>query len=326
MYINEYKKNIFSEKFDFSEVALYSFDYQYNNNIVYQNYCNILKKNPANVKNITEIPFLPVSFFKNNKIVSTQQNEQIIFTSSSTSGQIPSKHYVTDLDIYEQSFLNTFKNFYGEVCNYAIIGLLPSYLERQGSSLVYMVSKLIELSENKNSGFFLNDYSKLFNLVKKLEKKEQKYIIFGVSYALVDFSQICSVQLKNAIIIETGGMKGQRKEIPKEDLHNLLKQNFNVKQIHSEYGMTELLSQAYSTEYQLFNCPKYMKVFVADIYDPLSIQNKGSGKINIIDLANINSCCFISTDDLGEVYSDGSFKIIGRAENAEIRGCNLMMS
>jgi hypothetical protein len=321
----KYKETIFSQNFDFNQITLQVFDYQYNNNEIYQDYCNLLKKNQTNIKDIKDIPFLPVDFFKHNKIISGTKSADLIFTSSATTQQIPSKHYVVDTEIYEQSFLTTFEEFYGSPCNYNIIGLLPSYLERQGSSLVYMLRRLIELSDNQPSGFFLNDYQNLLNVVEELEHKCKKYIIFGVSYALLDFSQLCTFPLKNGIIIETGGMKGKRTEIIKEDLHLTLKQNFKTENIHSEYGMTELLSQAYSTKYQLFRCPNYMKVLVSDLYDPLTLQSKGKGKLNIIDLANINSCTFIATDDLGEIFYDGSFKIIGRANNAEIRGCNLLV-
>ncbi|MDR2835316.1 MAG: acyltransferase [Bacteroidales bacterium] len=323
---NKYKKIIFEQNFDFERLSLIVFEYQFYNNKTYQNFCDLLHKNPENVKKTTEIPFFPVDFFKNQKIISNNEKEKIVFSSSSTTSIIPSKHYVTDIEIYENSFISTFKKFYGNPTDYCILGLLPSYIERGDSSLIYMVQKLIKLSSNKDSGFYLNEYENLFQLLKKLEEKSQKYILFGVSYALLNFCEYCNISLKNSIIIETGGMKGKRKEITKSELHKILKTNFGVEQIHSEYGMTELLSQAYSQENEIFHCPPYMKIFVGDIHDPLAVKSQGIGSINIIDLANINSCCFIATSDIGEVFTDGSFKILGRMDNSEIRGCNLMVS
>ena len=323
---SKYKKTIFSNNFDFNEIALLAFEYQYNNNNIYKNFCDFFKKKPKNVKTITEIPFLPVEFFKNNIIISGNEKEEIVFLSSSTTSTTESRHYVTDLSIYEESFITTFKKFYSSPKNYCILGLLPSYLERNGSSLIYMLESLISLSKNSNSGFFLNEFDKLLSIIINLEKKSEKYILFGVSYALIDFSEKCNIELKNAIIIETGGMKGKRQEISKLQLHSLLKKNFSVQEIHSEYGMTELLSQAYSIKNQLFECPKYMKILIRDIYDPLSVKNKSKGIINIIDLANINSCCFVASSDLGEVYEDGNFRVLGRLDNSEIRGCNLLLN
>lgn len=326
--IEKIKTKIFSVKSnkEFNEIALKLFYYQAINNKVYKKYIKYLNINISNIKEIKDIPFLPIEFFKTQKVVCDNTSEQIIFESSGTTGTEKSLHYMADVSVYEESFIKCFKLFYGEPSNYNIIALLPSYLERNGSSLIYMVNKLIELSNNKFSGFFLYNTDELFDLLAKLKKSEKKTILLGVSFALLDFAIKYKPDLSQFIIMETGGMKGRKKEIVREELHELLCSNFNVKHIHSEYGMTELSSQAYSQKDGIFNCPPWMKVFVRNTDDPLSvIVGKGEGALNIIDLANIYSCSFIATQDLCKIKEDNSFSVLGRIDNSEVRGCNLMI-
>ncbi|MDD2635029.1 MAG: acyltransferase [Bacteroidales bacterium] len=325
--INKYTDSIFKIKNenDFCKMSVIAFKYQYQNNKTYKNYCDLLKINTANIDHPTKIPFLPIDFFKTHKLISGTNNAKIIFESSGTTKSQISKHFVTDIDLYEQSFISNFKYFYNQPSKYVILGLLPSYLERTGSSLVYMVSKLCELTQNKLSGFYLNNYDELNTHISQLEKSHTKYILIGVSYALLDLAEKYSPSIKHGIVMETGGMKGQRKELTKEELHKTLSQSFSTQKIHSEYGMTELLSQAYSTGNGLFRSPPQMQTYIREYNDPLSVKTIGTGAINIIDLANINSCCFIATSDLGTVYNNNAFSVNGRMDNADIRGCNLMV-
>ncbi len=313
-------------KEQFNEIALQVFRFQAKNNTVYTKYLEYLKTDINKISKITDIPFLPIEFFKTHKIVSTKNKEQIIFTSSGTTGLSTSKHYVSDLKIYNQSFNYAFEIFYGNPQDYCILGLLPSYLERKGSSLIYMVNSLIKQSKNSQSGFYLNNLDELVKTLQTLEKSKKKYILFGVTYALLDLAESYNLKLNNAIIMETGGMKGKRKEISKQEMHKILINKLGVKTIHSEYGMTELLSQAYSKGEGIYTTPKWMKIMIRDIYDPFAYVEAGkSGGINIIDLANINSCSFIETKDLGKQFTDGSFTILGRFDNSDIRGCNLLV-
>lgn len=249
----------------------------------------------------------------------------IVFSSSRTTGTEPSLHYVSDISLYEKAFTQAFNHFYTSTDQWCILALLPSYLEREGSSLVYMCQHLVEKTGKKNSGFYLNDFRKLADTITVNEQRGIKTLLIGVSFALLDFAHAYPMPLKNTVIMETGGMKGRRKEMIRQELHAILKEAFLLNVIHSEYGMTELLSQAYSSGNGIFHCPPWMKVFVRDSNDPLSESIPGQGGINIIDLANINSCCFISTQDIGRVYDDGTFEILGRFENAEVRGCNLLI-
>ncbi|WP_282048453.1 acyl transferase [Maribacter aquivivus] len=311
---------------DFLTQALRIFKFQYQNNIVYQNFCTYLNVQPDAVQTLEQIPFLPIEFFKSKDVLSTTDTPEITFTSSGTTGSEASKHFVTDLTLYEQSYLKAFNHFYGAIEDYCVLALLPSYLERTGSSLIYMADDLIKKSNHPESGFFLNEYEQLHQLLLKLQKTDTKILIIGVSFALLEFTEQYQMSLKNAIIMETGGMKGRRKEIVRQELHQLLSNGFGVPYIHSEYGMTELLSQAYSKGDGVFNCPAWMKILVRDTEDPLTYLNNGkSGGINVIDLANINSCSFIATQDLGKINQDGTFEIIGRFDNSDIRGCNLMV-
>ena len=309
----------------FEALALEIFQYQFENNPIYRSFCDLLCIHPSSVSTILEIPFLPIEFFKSKPVLSTTNPIEKTFTSSGTTGSVVSKHFVSDLEIYHHSFEKGFRHFYGDIKDYTILALLPSYLERDGSSLVYMINHLINSSKNKNSGFYLKDLEQLKNQLFQLENNSKKTLLVGVTFALLDLVETYQFDLKNTIVMETGGMKGKRKELIREELHGILKSGFGVNTIHSEYGMTELLSQAYSIGNGKFRCPPWMKVLIRDPEDALTIQNHSkTGGINIIDLANINSCSFIATQDLGKLNSDGTFEIIGRFDNSDIRGCNLM--
>lgn len=310
---------------DFERLALEIFRFQYENVSVYRKFCKLLNTDVSEVKTLTDIPFLPIQFFKSQKIIAKNRTEETTFTSSGTTGSITSKHFIADTKVYENSFLKAFERQYGNPEAFAILALLPSYLEREGSSLIYMVEHLIAKSNNPNSGFYLYDVAALVEKLNLLESEGKKTLLIGVSYALLDLIEEKTFKLKNTIIMETGGMKGRRKEMIKEELHSILKDGFGVKKIHSEYGMTELLSQAYSTGNETFSCPPWMKILTRDPEDALSYTYGKTGGINVIDLANIYSCSFIATQDLGKTYDDGVFEILGRFDNSDVRGCNLMV-
>lgn len=315
-----------SSQKQFEKIALKVFRYQHENNKVYREFCDFLNTDVQKVKSLGKIPFLPIQFFKSHDVVSTTDTIQETFTSSGTTGMITSKHLVTDVSLYEQSYRLAFSEFYGNIEDYAVLALLPSYLERSGSSLIYMVKDLIESSNNEHSGFYLHNYDKLIAKLIELDSAGQNVILIGVTYALLDLIEKQNFQLKNTIIMETGGMKGKRKEIIREELHAILCNGFGVKSIHSEYGMTELLSQAYSLGNGIFECPSWMQILVRDPEDALTYVSHGkTGGINVIDLANINSCSFIATQDLGKKYNNNSFEVLGRFDNSDIRGCNLMV-
>jgi phenylacetate-coenzyme A ligase PaaK-like adenylate-forming protein len=315
-----------SSQKQFEKIALKVFRLQYENNLVYQEFCDFLKVDKQSVKTLQQIPFLPIQFFKNHNVVSNTNEIQETFTSSGTTGMIASKHLVTDVSLYEQSYRNAFSEFYGNIEDYAILALLPSYLERSGSSLIYMVKDLIELSNNEHSGFYLHNYDELITKILDLDNSGQNVILIGVTYALLDIVEKQKFQLKNTIIMETGGMKGKRKELIREELHEILCDGFGVSTIHSEYGMTELLSQAYSLGNGIFECPAWMQILIRDTEDAMTyVSNGKTGGINVIDLANINSCSFIATQDLGKKYPNNSFEVLGRFDNSDIRGCNLMV-
>ena len=309
---------------EFEKQCVQLFEFQMDNNPVYSTYAEIILKGKT-PRNIKEMPFLPIEFFKSEQIICQGHKIEEIFLSSGTTGD-QSKHLVSDLSIYESSFRKAFQLFYGDITEYCVLSLLPNYREREGSSLIYMVDDLIKSSKHPKSGFYLNDYERLSETILKLEEDGQKTILFGVSYALLDLANQFPQQLKNTIIMETGGTKGKRKELLKEELHKILKSAFNLRSIHSEYGMTELLSQSYSKGNNIFKTPPWKKILIRDINDPLSIlgDNK-TGGINIIDLANIYSCPFISTQDLGKRYGDGTFSVLGRFDNSDVRGCNLLI-
>jgi phenylacetate-coenzyme A ligase PaaK-like adenylate-forming protein len=315
-----------SSQKQFEKIALKVFRYQYENNLVYHEFCDFLNTDVQKVKSLTQIPFLPIQFFKSHNVVSNINDIQETFTSSGTTGIITSKHLITDVSLYEESYRNAFSEFYGNIEDYVVLALLPSYLERQGSSLIYMVKDLITLSNNTNSGFYLHNYDELISKLIELDSSGQNVILIGVTYALLDLIEKQNFQLKNTIIMETGGMKGKRKEMIREELHEILCKGFGVSSIHSEYGMTELLSQAYSLGNGIFECPNWMNILIRDTEDALSFVATGkTGGINVIDLANINSCSFIATQDLGKKYPNNSFEVLGRFDNSDIRGCNLMV-
>ena len=311
---------------EFKQVALNVFKHQFKNNKVYRSFCDLLYIHPSNITKVEEIPFLPIQFFKSRKILSSLEEVQETFTSSGTTGSITSKHFVTDINLYKESYLKGFSHFYGNIEDYVVLALLPNYLEREGSSLVFMVDDLIQKSKNSESGFYLNNIEELAKKLTEQDKKGQKVLLIGVSFALLDLIETAQFNLKNTIIMETGGMKGRRKELVREELHQILQNGFGVSEIHSEYGMTELLSQGYSDGNGVFKTPPWMKILTRDTEDALTIQQIGkTGGINVIDLANYNSCSFIATQDLGKVHKNGTFEIIGRFDNSDIRGCNLMV-
>ncbi len=310
---------------EFKQKALEVFQYQAKNIPVYKEYIDHLGLKPSHIQHIEAIPFLPIEFFKKHIISDQPSLQHQIFSSSGTTGSTTSKHYVHDLSIYESSYLKGFESFYGPIHDFCIIALLPSYLEREGSSLIYMLEDLIKKSKNVDSGFYLNEFQQIQNIIQQNEGKK-KIILLGVTYALLDFAEQFPFAMHDVIIMETGGMKGKRKEMMRDEVHQILKEAFQLKQIHSEYGMTELLSQAYSTGDGRFHCPTWMKILIRDSKDPLTLlNNEQTGGINIIDLANMHSCSFIATQDLGKVYADQSFEILGRFDSADTRGCNLLI-
>jgi hypothetical protein len=275
------------------------------------------------------MPYLPVGFFRDHSVVTgPMPSDPTIFTSSSTTGSLPSRHFVTDPELYRNSFLNGFNQFYGDPSQYAFLALLPGYLERPGSSIIYMMEHFIKMTEKNGSGFYLDDMEGLKERILKIrEEGKHRILLFGVSFALLEMAENYPVNLNGHIIMETGGMKGRRKELVRQELHEILCDAFHVDSIHSEYGMTELLSQAYSKGSGIFRTPPWMKVLIRDINDPLTILPPGeTGGINIVDLANLHSCAFIATQDLGKIYEDGSFEVLGRFDNSDIRGCNLMVN
>lgn len=317
--------SISSQK-QFEKIALKVFRFQYENNLVYREFCDFLKTDVQKIKSLEQIPFLPIQFFKSHTVVSNENPIQETFTSSGTTGMSTSKHFVTDITLYEESYRKGFSQFYGNIEDYAVLALLPSYLEREGSSLIYMVEDVIQMTNNPESGFYLHNHKELIEKLTRLDKSGQNTILIGVTYALLDLIEKHPFQLQNTIIMETGGMKGKRKEMIREELHEQLCQGFGVTSIHSEYGMTELLSQAYSLGNGVFECPSWMQILIRDTEDALTYVPEGkTGGINVIDLANINSCSFIATQDLGKKNPNNSFEVLGRFDNSDIRGCNLMV-
>jgi phenylacetate-coenzyme A ligase PaaK-like adenylate-forming protein len=312
---------------EFLDLALVIFDYQCNNNKVLKEFTGKLGRGETLPRSENDITYLPVEFFRDKKVVTGDHPEEMIFRSSGTTGYFPGRHYVTNLRLYETSFYSSFRLFYGEPDKYIIAALLPSYVEREGSSLVYMADRLIKMSNHPLSGFYRGKPDKLLRVVEAAASSGRQMLLLGVSFALLELAEEHSPDLSGAVIMETGGMKGRRKEITREELHAILKERFNVGTIHSEYGMTELLSQAYSKGDGIFYCPPWMKIVLRDPQDPLTLLTEPgkTGGINIIDLANVNSCSFISTGDLGKVYEDGGFEVLGRFDSSDIRGCNLLM-
>ncbi len=317
--------NIKTEE-EFNNAALSVFKHQADHNPIYKEFLQILGKEPSSIVNYRQIPFMPIQFFKTREVMEEQKEAEVVFSSSGTTGMVTSQHLVADKSWYERSFRLAFEEFYGEVSAIAVLALLPNYLERLGSSLIYMVDDLINRSDQAESGYFLYNHQELKNTLDGLKLKGTKTILFGVTYALLDFVEEFQVDFPELIVMETGGMKGKRKEMIREELHAILSRGFGVSKIHSEYGMTELLSQGYSNGDGLFKTPAWMKILIRDTNDPLTlIDDKKTGAINVIDLANYHSCSFIATQDLGKYHPDGSFEILGRFDNSDIRGCNLLV-
>lgn len=317
---------------NFEDLALEVFQFQYDNNAVYQQFCNHLRINCSEVVSISQIPFLPIRFFKSHKIQTTSFEPEAFFSSSGTTGSVNSRHYIKSTALYTTSFTKGFEKFYGPASQKCILGLLPSYLERKESSLVYMVEALIKNSRHPLSGFYLYDHEKLHNTIVHNEILQQPTLLIGVTYALLDFAAAFPAQLKHTIIMETGGMKGRREEMTRQEVHGQLQQQLGVSLVHSEYGMTELLSQAYSKGDGIFHCPAWMKIILREEDDPFALvfadqvkEKPAGGAINVIDLANLYSCSFIATDDIGKLYSNESFEVVGRMDNSDIRGCSLMI-
>lgn len=309
---------------DFVEKALSLFQFQYQNNQVYRYWVDTLQTPVQNIHAIASIPFLPIAFFKTHTISATIYEPETIFTSSGTTGTVASRHLVAFNSWYEASFTATFKAFYGGPQDWAIIGLLPSYLERMGSSLVYMTEKLIAQSNQTDSGLYLYDFEKLSQVLKRREAAGQKTWLIGVTYALIDFALQFPMPMKHTTVVETGGMKGKKTEMTRPEVQQALQQAFSLPQVHSEYGMTELLSQAYAVSDGIFRCPPWMKVLVREEDDPLAIKESGTGALCILDFANAYSCPFIATDDIGKLYPDGRFEVLGRLDNSDVRGCSLL--
>lgn len=322
------QQEVFSIKNEtgFKAIALKVFRFQAAQCAVYKSFLENLQIDPSQVSALNQIPFLPIEFFKSHQVLSSAAPVAVTFSSSGTTGLHTSKHLVTDVSWYEQSFRCGFENFYGDIQDYVILALLPSYLERGGSSLIYMVEDMIRQSDRAESGFFLYDHGQLHQKLSALQQAQQPTILIGVTFALLDFMEQHTINFPELIIMETGGMKGRRKEIIREELHQKLGIGFGVKKIHAEYGMTELLSQAYSLGDGSFHCPPWMKILIRDTNDPLTIlENSQAGGINVIDLANINSCSFIATQDLGKMTGANTFEVLGRFDNSDIRGCNLLV-
>ncbi len=324
---NELKKAVLEvNETTFEATALAVFQYQYEYNAVYRQFVDLLKINPKSILRIEQIPFLPISFFKNFEIKTGEWDAETVFTSSGTTGQITSQHFVRDVELYEKITESGFTHFYTNINNYSVLALLPAYLERQGSSLVYMANHFINLSKQPNSGFYLYNYDELVTTIKTNQSQNIPTLLLGVSFALWDLAEQFALDLSDIIVMETGGMKGRRKEVTRSELHQIFNSSFQTENIHSEYGMTELLSQAYSKGKGIFQTTPTMKILTREITDALTLQKKGKvGGINIIDLANLDSCSFLATDDLGRVYENGTFEILGRFDNSDIRGCNLMV-
>lgn len=323
--ICEHEDKIFStDPGSFESLALEIFNFQYNNNAIYRKYVNALQKVGENVHSLVDIPFLPIQFFKAFDVKTTAFEPELSFESSGTTGAATSKHLVKKRSVYEKSFLLSWEQFYGPLAGWCILGLLPSYLERTNSSLVLMAQEMIAASNHPDSGFYLYEYSKLSQVLSRLEQSGQKTLLLGVTFALLDFAEAYPMPLKNTIVMETGGMKGRREELTREEVHERLKKAFNLADVHSEYGMTELLSQAWSTSGGLFKCPPWMKILLRQEDDPFSLSTSGTGVINVIDLANLYSCAFIATDDAGKLHADGSFEVLGRIDNSDLRGCSLL--
>jgi phenylacetate-coenzyme A ligase PaaK-like adenylate-forming protein len=311
---------------DFKQTALDVFYFQYQQIPIYRQWVDYLHIDPKQVKELHQIPFLPIRFFKEHRVLRTNVEPTITFSSSGTTGMQRSQHLVSDLSVYEESYRKSFEYFYGPIAEYVVLALLPSYMEREGSSLIYMAEDFIKISNHSESGFYLNEQKELIEMLNRLKEEGKKVLLLGVSFALLDLAENFKIDFPELIIMETGGMKGRRKELVREELHQIYRNGFGVKNIHSEYGMTELLSQAYSKGDGIFNTPPWMKILIRDTNDPLTLLDKNrSGGVNVIDLANINSCAFIATQDVGKSFDNNSFEILGRFDHSDVRGCNLLV-
>ncbi len=324
--LNDRSSVLAADAVNFEPIALDVFRYQYANNELYGQYCQALRINTEDVTSLQQIPFMPVSFFKTHKVMTGSETAtQLIFESSGTTGETPSRHYVADAGIYEKSLLQGFEQFYGNVSDYTILALLPSYLERKNASLVHMAKTLMERSASADNGYYINEWNKLKETMMRLEQGNRKVLLLGVTFALLDFAAAFPMALNNAIVMETGGMKGRREEMTRAEVHEILKTQWQLKQVHSEYGMTELLSQAYAKAEGVFSCASTMRVLVRDLNDPRDVTTAGTGGINVVDLANVHSCSFIETEDIGTLAPDGTFEVLGRMDNSALRGCSLMV-
>jgi Acyl-protein synthetase, LuxE len=330
---NDFEREIFDFNIsNFEDLALELFRFQYQYNPVYNRYVNTISVLPRDVKKITQIPFLPISFFKTHEVTTTEFSPEAVFESSGTTQTSKSRHYVKYLNLYKRSFQKAFDLFYGDPAGWCIIGLLPSYLERSNSSLVAMTEELIRMSADDRSGFYLNEYGLLNEKLLELEAERQKTLLIGVTFALLDFAEKHPIELKHTILMETGGMKGKKVELTRQQVHEILINQMGVPEVHSEYGMTELLSQSYSKSNGFFSSPPWMRILLRNEDDPFSLRDDlmatsstpVTGIINVIDMANIYSCAFIATDDLGKIHHDGSFEVMGRLDHSDIRGCNLL--
>ena len=332
--IPEWENKIFHASFyNFDRMALEIFQFQYRHNPVYRQYVNSIHINPESVDAVVKIPFLPIQFFKTNIIKTTEFEPEIIFESSGTTQTVNSKHFVKNLNLYKTNFTKCFGLFYGPETEWCILALLPSYLERKNSSLITMTEELIKRSAHSLSGFYLHEHEKLYHTLLHNEILQQPTLLIGVTFALLDLTEKYTMHLSNTVIMETGGMKGRRKEMTREEVHEILQRKSGLKHIHSEYGMTEILSQAYSRGNGIFKCPPWMKVLIRSEDDPFSVHASSlstnrteTGIINIIDLANIYSCAFIATDDMGKLHHNGSFEVLGRCNSSDIRGCSLLIA
>ena len=331
-FLNSLEEEIFQIKNEahFEEIALKIFSFQYNENQVYREYCNLINKDPVSVNKLTEIPFLPIELFKTHTVITGNKNHEMLFESSGTTDQQKSRHFLKKPSLYRKSFLTAFNQLYGSPEEYYILALLPNYMENKHSSLIYMVNELIQQSGYKESGFYLENLRELAHNLKELKHKKGKILLLGVSFALLDLAEKYPMHLNDAIIMETGGMKGRRKELTRDELHNILKEKFQTDRIHSEYGMAELLSQAYSKGSGIFQTPPWMKILLREYNDPFHVQkpdgvNELNGGINVVDFANLYSCSFIETKDIGKMYPAGRFEVLGRFDYSDLRGCNLMV-
>ncbi|TDX00805.1 LuxE/PaaK family acyltransferase [Dinghuibacter silviterrae] len=327
MFNVSYEGNIFQAgENSFEDEALALFRFQSVHNPLYRDYIRALGVDPGRVNRMTDIPFLPIRFFKTHTVTTTSFDPGLYFESSGTTGSVNSRHWVKDPGLYERSFVEGFRRFYGEPKDWCILGLLPNYLERGHSSLVYMVDHLVRLSGHPAGGFYLYEHERLAQQLDSLEKQGQQTLLIGVTFGLLDFAQEYALPLRHTVVMETGGMKGRREEWTRDQVHSMLRERLGVDAVHSEYGMTELLSQGYSKGGGIFHTVPWMRLLVREEDDPLAVRAEGKGVLNVIDLANVYSCAFIATEDLGNIYPDGGFEVLGRVDNSDIRGCSLLLT